>query len=408
MSFVLEVSNIGKSFQDYSSEWKRVLSWFGLKFQPKEEHQILKNITFTIAPGEAVGIIGQNGAGKSTLLKIITGTLKPTTGGVRVAGRISAILELGMGFHPDLTGKQNVYHSAGLMGFTQDQIDVVIDDIEAFTEIEEYFNQPVRTYSSGMKMRVAFAVATAYRPEILIVDEALSVGDAYFQHKSFDRIRKFQEQGTTLLIVSHDRGAIQSICDRAILLEGGTILKDGKPEEIIDYYNALIAQKENSKITQITQEDGNIQTVSGTGEASILDISLYNQKGESIEYVSVGEPITLAIKIEAHKEISKLVIGYLIKNRLGQEIFGTNTHHHDEVVIDTSKGDILEFSFDFDMNLGVGSYSIAVAAHGHDTHLDANYEWRDQALVFHVINTQHKEFIGSSWIAPEIKVNNVR
>ena len=408
MSLVLEVSNISKSFQDYSSEWKRVLSWFGFKFQPKEEHQILKGISFTIASGEAVGIVGQNGAGKSTLLKIITGTLKPTTGAVTVAGRISAILELGMGFHPDLTGKQNVYHSAGLMGFTQEQIDAVIGDIEAFTEIEEYFNQPVRTYSSGMKMRVAFAVATAYRPEILIVDEALSVGDAYFQHKSFDRIRKFQEEGTTLLIVSHDRGAIQSICDRAILLEGGTVLKDGKPEEIIDYYNALIAQKENSKITQITQEDGNIQTISGTGEASILDISLYNKKGESIEYIGVGESITLRIKVEAYKEIPKLVIGYLIKNRLGQEIFGTNTYHHNEIVMDASVGDILEFDFDFDMNLGVGSYSIAVAAHGHDTHIDANYEWRDQALVFHVINTEHKEFIGSSWIAPEIKVNNVR
>ncbi len=227
MSTVLNVDNISKSFLDYSSEWKRIFSWFGFNFIVKEEHTILKNINFSIASGEAIGIVGQNGAGKSTLLKIITKTLKPTKGTITVVGRVSAILELGMGFYPDLTGRENVYHSAGLMGFTKEEIDRVIKEIEEFVEIGEYFDQPVRTYSTGMQMRVAFGVATAYRPEILIVDEALSVGDAYFQHKSFDRIRKFQEEGTTLIVVSHDRNAIQSICNRAILLEQGGIIKDG-------------------------------------------------------------------------------------------------------------------------------------------------------------------------------------
>ena len=164
MSNILEVSNLSKSFKNYSGEWKRILSWFGFGFKPAEEHHILKHINFSIAPGEAVGIVGQNGAGKSTLLKIITGTLKPSEGRVKVNGRISAILELGMGFHPDMTGRQNVYHSAGLMGFTHQQIDAVIDELEAFAEIGEYFDQPVRTYSSGMQMRIAFGVATAYRP----------------------------------------------------------------------------------------------------------------------------------------------------------------------------------------------------------------------------------------------------
>ncbi|HDZ9478235.1 TPA: ABC transporter ATP-binding protein, partial [Vibrio cholerae] len=251
MSNVLEVSNVGKSFHEYSSELHRVASWFGFNLKPVVEHQILDGINFSLSSGEAVGIVGRNGAGKSTLLKMITGTLKPTRGNIKVIGRISAILELGMGFHPDLTGRQNAYHSAGLMGFTQQQIDSVINDLEAFAEIGEYFDQPVRTYSSGMQMRVAFAVVTAFRPEILIVDEALSVGDAYFQHKSLNRIREFQKQGTTLLFVSHDKGSIQAVCDRAILLEKGTIIKDGNPEEVMDFYNALIAQGENNNIEQI-------------------------------------------------------------------------------------------------------------------------------------------------------------
>ncbi|WP_305464061.1 ABC transporter ATP-binding protein [Photobacterium leiognathi] len=172
MSSVLEVKNVGKSFKEYNSELIRISSWFGLNPKPIQENKILKNINFSVSPGEAVGIVGQNGAGKSTLLKMITGTLKPSSGSIHVTGRLSAILELGMGFHPDLTGRQNVYHSAGLMGFSQEQIDAVIDDLEAFAEIGEYFDQPVRTYSSGMQMRVAFGVVTAYRPEILIVDEA--------------------------------------------------------------------------------------------------------------------------------------------------------------------------------------------------------------------------------------------
>ncbi len=250
MNSVLEVNNISKSFKDYSSELKRIFSWFGFGFKPKEEHHILKNISFSITAGEAVGIVGQNGAGKSTLLKIITGTLKPSEGSIHINGRISAILELGMGFHPDLTGRQNAYHSAGIMGFTQNQIDEMMDDIEAFAEIGEYFDQPVRLYSSGMQVRVAFSIATSYTPEILIIDEALSVGDAYFQHKSIERIRGLQAKGTTLLFVSHDKNAIQSICNRAILLEKGTVTKDGKPEEVMDYYNALIAERENRTVVR--------------------------------------------------------------------------------------------------------------------------------------------------------------
>jgi len=407
MNNVLDVTNISKSFKDYASEWHRIASWFGLEVKPKEEHNILKHISFSIAPGEAVGIVGQNGAGKSTLLKIITGTLKPTEGSVHIAGRISAILELGMGFHPDLTGRQNVYHSAGLMGFSHEQIALAMDDIEAFAEIDEYFDQPVRTYSSGMQMRVAFGVATMYRPEILIVDEALSVGDTYFQHKSFERIREFQKEGTTLLIVSHDRGAIQSICDRAILLEKGAIIKDGEPEAVMDFYNALIAEKENSTVKQVVKEDGKVETISGTGEAKITEISLLNSKNEKVEYLGVGDTITLKLEISIYAHIKELVIGYMIKDRLGQVIYGTNTHHYDNIITHAKKGESYNISFSFPMNLGVGSYSIAVAAHANETHIAANYEWKDQALVFNVVNTSKPDFVGSSWLEQKVEVTHV-
>ena len=407
MSKVLEVKNISKSFKEYTSEWARVFSWFGLKVKPCEEHHILRDINFNIAHGEAIGIVGENGAGKSTLLKMITGTLNPSKGTIQINGRISAILELGMGFHPDLTGRQNVYHSAGLMGFTHEQIEAVMDEIEAFAEIGEYFDQAVRTYSSGMQMRVAFGVATMYRPEILIVDEALSVGDAYFQHKSFERIRAFQKEGTSLLLVSHDRGAIQAICDRAILLEQGRVLKDGEPEVVMDFYNALIAQKENSSITQVEKEDGKVQTISGTGEVQLEEISLINTKDEKIEYIAVGEEVTLSVKVKVNESVPQMVVGYMIKDRLGQPIFGTNTHHYKQVIEKPKEGSKIEFNFGFCMNLGVGSYSVTIAIHADDTHLSSNYEWQDQALVFNVVNTSKEEFVGSSWLKQKVEVKYV-
>jgi lipopolysaccharide transport system ATP-binding protein len=209
---ILCVDNLGKAYQSYGSEWRRMLSWFGAPVKPVEERWVLRHVNLSIQPGEAVGIVGQNGAGKSILLKLITGTLRPTEGSMRIHGRIAAILELGMSFNPEFTGRRNVYHVAGLMGFSQEEIKKVMPEIESFAEIGAYFDEPVRTYSSGMQVRVMFAVATAWRPEILIVDEALSVGDTYFQHKSFNRIREFQEMGTTLLIVSHDRSSIQTLC----------------------------------------------------------------------------------------------------------------------------------------------------------------------------------------------------
>jgi lipopolysaccharide transport system ATP-binding protein len=401
---LLRINSIGKAFRAYHSEWQRFARWFGLPLKPAEETWVLRHISFDIQPGEAIGIVGQNGAGKSTLLKIITGTLQPTEGQVKVHGRIAAILELGMGFNPELTGRQNVRHAAGLMGFTPDQINQAMPGIEAFAEIGEYFDEPVRTYSSGMQMRVAFAVATAWRPDILIVDEALSVGDAYFQHKSFAKIREFREQGTTLLIVSHDRNAIQALCDRALLLEKGTVIKDGDPEELFDFYNALIAEKENSTVEVKKLDKGKSQITSGTGEARVEEITLCNSKGEVVKHVGVGEPVELRIKVKVHHPVETLVLGYGIKDRLGQVMYGTNTWHTGQVIKKPRQGDEYLFVLAFPANFGVGSYSVQTALVDRDTHLTANYEWRDMALVFNVININKTQFAGCLWNEPHIAI----
>lgn len=400
---LLAVTNVGKAYRAYRSEWQRMARWFYLPVKASQEHWVLKHISFNIEAGEAIGIVGQNGAGKSTLLKMITGTLQPTEGTVQVNGRIAAILELGMGFNAELTGRQNVYHAAGLMGFNTAQIDGVIGDIEAFAEIGEYFDQAVRMYSSGMQMRVAFSVATAFRPEILIIDEALSVGDSYFQHKSFGRIKEFQKAGTTLLIVSHDRGAIQALCNRAILLEGGTVIKDGSPEEVMDYYNAIIAQKENSTVEVHTLADGGVQTRSGSGKAVIDSVALYNTDGVPVEYVAVGDDVCLTINVKVNTELPELVVGYVIKDRLGQDVFGTNTHHLECVRTGLHEGDMLSYKFRFNASLGVGSYSVAIALHATDSHIADNYEWRDLALVFNVVNMSKSTFVGLAWMPPTVE-----
>ncbi|CAI2136682.1 ABC transporter ATP-binding protein [Serratia fonticola] len=404
----ISVEGVGKAYKKYSSRFGRLIEWVSpFKVVKHSKVWVLNNINFTVRPGEAVGIIGINGAGKSTLLKLITGTIQPTVGKITLNGRVAALLELGMGFHPDFTGRQNVYMSGQLLGLNNSDIDRLMPEIESFAEIGEYIDQPVRVYSSGMQMRLAFSVATAVRPDILIVDEALSVGDAYFQHKSFDRIRKFRSEGTTLLIVSHDKIAIQSICDRAILLNAGKVEKEGEPEVIMDYYNAMLAEKSGSALTvkQEMTKSGQMQTISGSGDAKISSITLCSHEDKPIEMVSVGDSVTLKIVVKIEKDIPELVLGYMIKDRLGQPIFGTNTYHLGKTLKDLCVGQEVEFNFQFNMNLGEGNYSVAVALHDRDTHINKNYEWRDLALVFNVVNVNKNTFVGVSWLPVEVQIN---
>jgi lipopolysaccharide transport system ATP-binding protein len=401
----IRIHNLGKAFKQYDNRWGRLVEWM-LPFlgQRHRLKWVLRDISFQLAPGEAVGIIGINGAGKSTLLKLITGTSQPTTGSVAMTGRVAALLELGMGFHPDFTGRQNAFMAGQLIGLTVDEISAMMPDIEAFADIGEYIDQPVRVYSSGMQMRLAFSVATVKRPDVLIIDEALSVGDVYFQHKSFERVREFRKLGTTLLIVSHDRAAIQSICDRAILLDGGILAKQGTPEEVMDFYNAIIAEREDSTVKQLAVGEGRVQTTSGSGEATVASIALENEQGQALEVLDVGVPVMLRIKVRVHAPVARLVLGYMIKDRLGHQIFGTNTHHMEMALDGMQPGQEIEYRFRFPLNLGGGSYSISTALTSSETHLGENFEWRDLALLFIVINMSRKQFIGSSWLEPQVEI----
>jgi lipopolysaccharide transport system ATP-binding protein len=399
------VTNLGKAYKQYPARWSRLAEWMFPWRGPRHSLKwVLSDVSFQVSPGEAVGLIGINGAGKSTLLKLITGTTMPTTGSVWMQGRVAALLELGMGFHPDFTGRQNAVMAGQLLGLSVEEIHELMPQIEAFADIGDYMDQPVRVYSSGMQMRVAFAVATARRPDILIVDEALSVGDAYFQHKSFDRIRQFRKEGTTLLLVSHDKQAIQSVCDRAILLDGGRLAKEGKPEEIMDYYNAMIAERENETVRLKETAEGKVQTISGTGEATVSDIALYDEHGARVEVVDVGAPVTLEVRVRARSPIPRMVLGYMIKDRLGQPMYGTNTHLKELPLDDVAAGEEVVYRFAFPMNLGPGTYSVATAIVSTETHLVNNYEWRDLALVFTVMNMRRPHFEGSAWLDPAIDI----
>ncbi|WP_085606298.1 MULTISPECIES: ABC transporter ATP-binding protein [unclassified Pseudomonas] len=401
----IRVSGLGKAYKQYPTRWSRLAEWL-IPFSPMRhrQHWVLQDVNFEIAPGEAVGIVGVNGAGKSTLLKMITGTTQPTCGQIQLEGRVAALLELGMGFHPDFTGRQNAVMAGQLLGMQVEDIEALMPDIERFAEIGEAIDHPVRTYSSGMQMRLAFSVATARRPDILIVDEALSVGDAYFQHKSFDRIRSFRKAGTTLLIVSHDRSAIQSICDSAILLEGGHMVMHDKPEAVMDYYNALLAEREGQTVRQELLDGGQVRTVSGTGEAGILSVRLLDERERSIEAAEVGQPVTLEVEVEIRQDIERLVLGFMIKDRLGQAMYGINTHRQNQALDDLRAGERITYRFAFVMGLGKGNYSIALSLSRLDSHLDRNFEWRDYGLVFHVINNRREDFVGCSWLGASTSI----
>ena len=400
----ISVTRLGKAYKQDPRRGSRLAEWLLPGSRPRHTLKwVLRDVSFTVTPGEAVGIIGLNGAGKSTLLKMITGTTQPTEGSVFMSGRVAALLELGMGFHPDFTGRQNAYMAGQLLGYSVEDITRLMPEIEAFAEIGDYIDQPVRVYSSGMQMRLAFSVATAVRPDTLIVDEALSVGDAYFQHKSFDRIRQFSKQGTTLLIVSHDKAAIQSVCDRAILLNAGKLAMEGEPEVVMDYYNAMLADHQNQSVRQESLENGKIQTVSGSGEVKVARVSLRDTSGQEIEVVRVGQTIRLLISAYCQTDIPELVVGYMIKDRLGQPVFGTNTYHLGHKLYDQPSGKTIDYEFEFDANIGPGTYSITVALHTADTHLEKNYEWRDQSLIFSVVNIDKVFFSGTAWIHPVLR-----
>ena len=402
---VLRLDGVAKGFRKYASEWDRLKEWIFPAHTHHTMEWLYKDISFSLKRGEAIGLVGVNGAGKSTLLKMIVGTSPFSSGTISCDGTIAAILELGMGFEADFTGRQNAVMAGQLMGHSSAQMEEVMPAIEAFVEIGTYFEQPLRTYSSGMRMRLAFGVVTAFRPDVLIIDEALAVGDAYFRHKSFAKIREFKDQGTSMIIVSHDRGAIQVLCETAVLIHGGVVAKYGPAENVLDYYHALIADKERNLISQKVLPNGRVQTISGTGEAEILKVSLASDKEDSAAIFEVNDIARLRISIRVNTDIARLVVGFMIKDSLGQPVFGTNTEYLDVELTGLSYGEEAELVFTFPLSIGAGSYSIATALSKSDSHLEENYEWRDLALIFSVVNRKSNKFAGVVCLNPSVTVS---
>ncbi len=387
MSGMLQVEGVGKSYRVWGSEWLRVANWFGLPAQPLEEHWVLRNVSFSIMPGESVGVVGRNGAGKSTLLKLITGTVQPTEGRIVRGGRIAAILELGMGFNPELSGRENARHSAGLMGYSLQQIDNVISEVEDFSEIGEYFDEPVRTYSSGMQVRVAFAVATAFRPDILIVDEALSVGDAYFQAKCFRRIQEFKDHGTTLILVSHAVGDIVKHCDRVLFIKDGGVHADGPAREVSNLYldelfgrTSTVARPAEASITQASMGAGDEDVFHsrpyynrgehrwGQGGARIVDYMVVSGGQQFPARLESGSKTEFYMKIAFDIDVESAVPGFLLKTLEGLFLYGTNSFLSSEGRdrISAKAGDVVVCKFTLPLDLNQGHYMISLGVSGGD------------------------------------------
>lgn len=367
---LLRVENLGKAYRRYGNEWERVISWFGFPIKPQEEHWVLRHVSFAVQPGEAIGIVGKNGAGKSTLLKLITGTQRPTEGSVHVSGRISAILELGTGFNTEFTGRQNAQFSAGLMGFDQVDIDHVMTEVETFADIGEYFDQPVRTYSSGMQMRVAFATATAIRPEILIVDEALAVGDAAFQRKCFQRIESFLLDGTSLLYVSHDIEGIKRLCSQAMFLKHGRLESIGAVKGICDSYEKYlfggVGANDQQKFhrSPAPKEHGffdpglvaDCELSYGDGRAAIDRVWLENADGLVVNVLNSLEPFSVNYCVRFSGLVVAPVFATMIKTCEGIAIYGTDTTRVASHPIEILPGTVLQVKFVLKSVLAPGTY----------------------------------------------------
>lgn len=380
----INVAGLGKAYKQYPTRWSRLVEWFfpfaGIKHNLK---WVLREINFHISPGEAVGILGVNGAGKSTLLKLITGTAQATTGSVSTRGRVAALLELGMGFHPDFTGRQNVLMAGQLIGLSADEIASLMPEIEAFAEIGDYIDSPVRVYSSGMQMRLAFSVATCVRPDILIVDEALAVGDVFFQQKCFERISGFTSSGTTLLFVSHSTGTVLNICSRAILLKQGAVAYDGLPKDAIDLYQADLLLRLDSAPEQIKIKTDPVAEVcddaqpvnisfatvdevlgkSGsitTDAAHCLAVRFVGSDGKDVNTVLADQPVTLQISYGINRSISDPHVGFKIRNRFGIVLFETNTYCMGQSLGAVNAKTTLSVQFEFSLNLFPDDYTITV------------------------------------------------
>jgi teichoic acid transport system ATP-binding protein len=404
-SEIISVKELGKTYKLYQRKKDRLRDaiWpFGPRsYRPFDA---LKKVTFDVRHGETLGVIGQNGSGKSTLLKIITGVLSPTSGEVEVAGRISALLELGAGFHPEFTGMENIYLNGSLLGLSREELKAKIPEILAFADIGDHIHQPVKTYSSGMFVRLAFATAINVDPEILIVDEALSVGDMFFQLKCYRKFEEFKRSGKTILFVTHDMGTIVKYCDRALVLDKGRLIGAGLPRDMVDLYKKIlvdsgVAQQKSDVSSAVTSSTPALWKSSfsqnpnldpyGNGKATIEDYGIFDHHDRPNAVLEKGEECAVKMRVRFHQELKDPIFAFTIKDKKGTEISGTNTWVEKIDVPAVKENDLITISFHQAMNLQGGQYLLSLGCTGFDSSGEfIVYQRLYDAIQFDVVSSK--------------------
>lgn len=432
--YAITVKDVTKIYRLYDKPIDRLKE--SLSPVHKEYHKkfyALNSISFNVKKGETVGIIGTNGSGKSTILKIITGVLSPTTGEVEVVGTISALLELGAGFNMDYTGIENIYMNGTMMGFSRKEMEAKLQDILDFADIGDFVYQPVKTYSSGMFVRLAFALAINVEPEILIVDEALSVGDVFFQSKCYRRMEEIRKKGTTILMVTHDMGSIIKYCDKVVLLNRGSFVAEGSAGRMVDLYKKILANQMdalNEELTEINdfsgeggqkaelvkkQEAGLMKdkltinsnrTEYGDGRAEIYDLGLFDERGNLTNLLLKGESFTIKEKIRFHTEIQSPIFTYTIKDKKGSDLTGTNTMFEGTEIKPVKAGDEYEVSFTQKMTLQGGEYLLSMSCTGFEQGEHVVYHRLYDVANITVIS--NKNTVGVYDMESEVKAKHVK
>jgi lipopolysaccharide transport system ATP-binding protein len=384
---MIKVHQLCKQFRLYNSPLDR-LKEILLQRTYHHTHCALDGISFTLQQGEALAVLGQNGAGKSTLLKLLTGVMLPDSGEIIRQGSITGLLELGTGFDHALSGYDNIMVNGLLIGMTRAHILKARDQIIDFSELGQYIHEPVRTYSSGMVMRLAFAIAIHAEPACFVVDEALSVGDGHFQQKCIRKIQAFRQAGGSIIFVSHDLNAVKVLCDRAIVLDQGKISFSGSAADGVNHYNRIMARMDQ----QDTLRHAHPVHHFGSGEARITKAEITGEDSGSA-LLAAGENAVIRLCIEAQRPLPRLSAGILIRDRFGQDIFGTNTHHH-QLSLSLDKGAKGWLLFRLPMRLAPGKYTLTAALHADDNHLDNCYHWCDNLIQFEIAGFKSHIFTG--------------
>ena len=394
------VQNVSKSYRRYKQPWRRLLGAFGRRAASSDLFWAVRDVSLKVSPGEFVAIIGPNGSGKSTLLQIICGIIQPTSGRVKTEGRIAALLELGAGFNPEFTGRENVKTSCEILGLTPAQIEEALPGIESFAAIGDFIDRPVKEYSSGMYVRLAFATAIHVDPDILVVDEALAVGDAAFSNRCVQKFEEIREKGVTVLFVSHDLGLVKRLADRAVLMIGGMPKMAGTPKDVVDYYIGLVLSSGESPKREIDDVGKRLDQKHrhGDGASRIEEIEILNSKGNSTDVIRLGEEMCLRIGLRFESSVADPMVGILVRNRLGMDVFGTNTRVEGVSLGSFEPGQRAKVEFRFPCWFSGQEFSVTVAAQ-HAT--GYSQDWIDDAVSFHVVS--ERDLAGVA--APPITVN---